>query len=558
MVELKDKIMIVDLDHLTQEQIFLFNANIDKALSIYDKMSSDLLTRSDELSWYVNNVTSRNTVFSPTLLCLRYILLLNEIQKTQTIEEIKVSNYDVARLLRQKYTVCCSTSRLSALLDKLKINIKSAVFCVLWSLGAIRCKSKNRIEKLKREGADIDIDIFRETNSYEDRYYGNVLDRLPEDVQKRCFYQVIYLLIPKKKVVENIVQNTKYKLVYLWDFLRPSDYFSAFLNTRKKFPKTMMSYEVEGYDMTPLLKRVSDDSETFYYFLAHLYPKVVEGMKRSGLALHLFIDWFENQAFDKSLHWAMNKYYKDVPVHAYMGLMADTKVNPITIATNAELNCNIAPKRIFVCNEALRQLYVQSGYKGEVNLAPFYRSQKVWKLEKEHKKEGTKFHLFVPFGIFIGEVMYKSRLIASFLKDCADMDIQVSIKMHPSNDASILRNLFGNDSRVEIVSGDFYEHLSKADAVIASNSSTTFEALSCGIPALYFIDPDNKYCLNQPDKVDDCMWYTVKDSTSFRNAISSIMSIPENKMEKLSNEIKNYYFQSDERALTDKLFYIGK
>lgn len=548
--------MKIDLDHLTTEQIVLFNSNIDKALNLYNEMSSNLLKRCDELRWYVNNVTSRNTVFSPSLLCIRNILLLKEIEKTHTIEEVVVSNYEIAYVLRQKYVVNCPVTPVAAFLKRYKKAINSIGFTILWSLGAIRCKSKKRVDDLKREGADIGIDIFKENNSYEDRYYGNALDSLPKEVQRRCFYQAIYLLIPQKKNIEAIVKNTKYKLVYLWDFLLISDYLSALWNSRRKFPISLMRYEIEGFDMSHLLKSVSDDSATFYFFLAHLYVKVIKGMKRSGLDLHLCIDWFENQSFDKSTYWAMNMYYPEIPVHAYIGFMADTKVNPITIATNEELNCHIAPQHIFVCNEALKQQYLKSGYKGKVVVAPYYRSQKVWSLKRKEKSRVEPYQLFVPLGIFMEEVMYKSKLIVGFLKDYPDMDIHVAIKMHPSNDSSILKPLLGDEKRIEIVEGDFYEHLSKADAVVASNSSTTYEALSCGIPALYLMDPDNNFCLNRPEGIDDKMWYVIDNSESFNCAISTIRNIPFEQLVKMGNSIKAYYFQPVDDKLTRELFLL--
>lgn len=550
--------MRIDLDSLTAEQIDLFNGNIEDALSIYNRMSAELLKRKEDLRWFVNNATSRNTVYSPLLQCIRYILLLDEIEKTDTIEEVVISNYFIASVLRQKYMVICPVSKVSVFFQIWRKKIKEFGFSVLWTFAAIRCKSKKRVENLKREGADIgiDIDIFKETVSYEDRYYGNVLDSLSSDVQRRCFYQTIYLLIPKKKVIESIAENTKYKLVYIWDFLRPSDYFSAFRDAWKKFPKTMMHYEIDGYDMSPLLKKVSDDSTSFYYILAHLYYRVVLGMKRSGLNLRLFIDWFENQSFDKSFHWAMNKIYPEVSIHAYIGFMADTKVNPISIATNEELNHHIAPQHLFVCNEALKQQYVNSGYKGIVDVAPYYRSRKVWSLKKRVKSIEDPFQLFVPLGIFMDEVIYKSKLIVDFLNCYPALDIRIAIKMHPSNDPSVLRPLLGKEDRIEIVGGDFYEHLSKADAVVASNSSTTYEALSCGIPALYFKDSDNIFCLNRPEGIDDRMWYVINDSESLHRAISTIRTIPFKQLVQIGDSIKSYYFQPENEELTKRLFLL--
>lgn len=548
--------MTIDLDNLTKEQQAIFNANIDEALTLYNDLSSELLEKSDALAWLVNNVTSRNTVFSNLLLDIRYLLLVEEISKQRLIKTIVTKDPLLAKILGQKFVVTCNVTSTKGWIEGCYSKFKRFGFSFLWSLAAMRCKSKERVENIVRTGADIDIDIFRETNSLEDRYYGNVLDTIPEDQVHRFFYQVIYLLIPKRKVIDNIANNTKYNLVYLWDFLRPIDYLWAFRQIFRKFPSKMLHYEMLGYDLTPLLKTVSRDSNAFYYFLAYLYTRVVAGMKRARIQLHVFVDWFENQSFDKSLYWAMNKYYPDVPVHAYMGIMADTKVNPITIATNTELNKSIAPKYVFVCNQAFKHQYEQSGYKGVVEVAPFYRSQKVWNFRRDNRDGAKEFNLFVPLGIFVDEVTYKTKMILDIMNKIPSDNIRVFIKMHPSSDESMVTSMLNGVKNIELVKGDFYQHLAYADAVVASNSTTTYEALASGIPALYFIDPDNKFCLGKPDGVDDSMWYDVADAAQFEKSVAAIKRMDAASLAEKGNAIKAYYFEPVSMELTKKLFLL--
>ncbi len=551
--------MVIDLDHLSKEQSCLFNNNIDRALALYNEMSSDLLRRDDSIGWLVNNVTSRNTVYSNILLCIRYILLIEDVSKTEVIEEIRLSDDSIAGVLRQKYHVVCSSKIINERLSRFFRSIKQCVFCIIWSIGALHCKTKKRVAALLKEGecSAVEVNIFKKSKKYDDRYYGNVLDSLPSELTSSIFYFILYLIIPQRKIVEQIATNTKYKVVYIWDFLRLKDYIIAIKNTRKKYPISLMKYDLLGYDFTHLLKHTSNLSYDFYYFLAHLYVRVIKGMKGDGVNLKLFIDWFENQSYDKSLHWAMNKYYPGVPIHAYIGIMADTKVNPISIATNDEFHRNIAPRNVFVCNQALRNQYVKSGYEGNVGMAPFYRSQKVWDFNKTEKKPYGPFNLYVPLGIFHEEIRYKTQLILDYLKGLPELDVMVSIKMHPSCDESLIAPLINGCNRIRIVKGDFYELLSQADAVVASNSSTTYEALSCGIAALYFVDPENRFCLNKPDGIDDRMWYIVNDRESLKKAIDSITSIPKKEMETIADSIKSYYFQANDKMLTNALFLIN-
>lgn len=342
----------------------------------------------------------------------------------------------------------------------------------------------------------------------------------------------------------------------MWDFLQLSDYFSALKSCLRKFPASQLRYELFGYDLTNLLKSISDDSDAFYYFLAHLYDKVVEGMRREGIKLHLFVDWFENQSFDKSFYWSMAKNYPKVPIHAYMGVMADTRVNPIFIATNAELHKTIAPQHIFVCNEAFKHQYEQSGYEGKVDIAPFYRSQKVWKFTREDRTGANEFNLFVPLGIFVEEIRFKTKMIIDIMRRIETERVHVFIKLHPASDESMVTSMLNGIKNIKIVRGDFYQHLAYADAVVASNSTTTYEAVASSIPVMYFVDPDNKFCLSKPDRVDESMWHVVDNAQKFMDAVDSISKMDFEKLTVMGNIIKTYYFEPVSIEKTKQLFLL--
>lgn len=150
--------MIIDLDNLTREHRATFNENIDQALAIYNEMSSELLNRSDELAWLVNNVTSRNTVFSNLLLDIRYLIMIESLNKEGQIEKIKTKDRNLAEVLKQKYVVECNEIKIRQKTCTLIKSIKQIGFTLLWSTFAMTCKSKKRVKAIVRSGADIDID----------------------------------------------------------------------------------------------------------------------------------------------------------------------------------------------------------------------------------------------------------------------------------------------------------------------------------------------------------------------------------------------------------------
>ena len=206
--------------------------------------------------------------------------------------------------------------------------------CLKWSFYAFLCSSKDRLLKLQHsENATvIDTDIAKKADKYNDRYYGDVLDTIVPEKTKDFFYNIIYLPLPKKKDILLIDKKTPYNTIYLWDFLKLQDYLVALFGMLKRNHTNLLDYDYLGINQRPALEAIYNDSCSFYYYLAYLYERVIYRMKEKGVKIRLYIDWYENQSFDKSFHWAMKRYYPEVPVHSYIGFMADTKSNPITIA----------------------------------------------------------------------------------------------------------------------------------------------------------------------------------------------------------------------------------
>ncbi len=546
--------MIIDLTKLNKETASLFNENKQIVLADYIKLTDDLQKRSSDITWLLNNVTSKNTNFSKLFYYMRCEKLIDDISKSSEIEDIITDDMVLGHLLSSKFKVTVNNKKKkNSFFHFLHVLYR----CFIWSLGGLSCKSKQRISNLKSiEGATIiDTDIAKKADKYNDRYYGNVLDSLPNDITKDFFYNIIYLPNPRKKDIALVDKNTPYNTVYLWDFLKPVDYITALFGMLRRDKKRLLNYEYLGINQRPVLKAVYNDSISFYYYLAFLYERVIYRMKQSGVKIRLYIDWFENQSFDKSFHWAMNKYYPKTKVHSYIGFMADTKENPITIATNTELSLGIAPQYIYTCNEALRDQYLNSGYQGIVRKAPFYRANSIWDVSK-NTKTNKVFTILVPLGLNKNEVEFKTRFFTSLRLSDNQEKINVIIKPHPVYDEKSIKQIIDGFDFVSIVGGNIYDYLPNADAVVASNSTTTYEALALGIPLLYIVDPEFKLSLNKPEKCPSIMWNEIGDNNSIWKAIESIKSIDNNRFEAEGTLLKEYFFTKQNSELTACLFGI--
>lgn len=542
--------MIIDLAKLNKEEARLFVSIQDQVLHDYNVLTEDFQKKSSDLTWLINNVTSRNTNFSKLLFYLGCEKLLNDLSKTQKIDEVKTDDLILARLLNQKYPV-----KYTGNVRNKGLGIRNIFDCIKWSFFAFLCKSKKRLLVLQRtDGATIiDTDIAKKSDKYNDRYYGNVLDTIENSVTDSFFYNIIYLPIPRKKEIDLIDNNTKYHTIYLWDFLSARDYLHAIKKMLIRDKRSILDYDYLGINQRPILETIYNDSSSFYYFLAFLYERVIYRMKEKSIKIRLYVDWYENQSFDKSFYWAMKKYYPEVRIHSYIGYMPDTKANPVTIASNTELGLNIAPEYVFTCNRALYDQYKESGYKGNVEVAPFYRAETIWAIETAVEKQ-KNFTMLVPLGLNNEEVHYKVKMLKTFVDSNVIHGVEIILKPHPVYNNEIIKDLLGDTKEIKIVGGNIYDYLPAVNAVVASNSTTTYEALALGKPLLYLLDPYLRVLLNKPNGLSEEMWYEVSDAGSFAQAVNKVQQLSDSYLREEGERLKNYYFTKNTKELTNKLF----
>ena len=542
--------MIIDLRNIDSKLSKVYEAQKGEVMSAYEKLSEDLLRRDTSLAWLVSNPTSRNVFHSNLFYYLRCLHLVNYVDATESLDRIITDDFNLYKILSSRYPVeyVGSSKRYLGWIQLLRV--------LKWVYGAIRCKSKERIKTLleKKQVTIIDADIAKLATKYNDRYYGDILDRLPKEIQDSAFYNIIYLPNPRKNDINVIDNNTKFNTLYLWDFLKPVDYLSSF-RSLLDYKQRNLSYIYEGYDIKYLIKDVYHNNKSFYFYCAFLYERMIYRMKEMGVNIRLYIDWYENQSIDRAFHWAMNKYYPDVRTHSYLGFMGDVNETPHIIATNAELEACIAPKILYVCNQALKDVYDRSNYKGAVYVAPFYRAADVWSLTYSHR-QNEYFTILVPMGLTSAEVNLKVDYFVDLFCSYPNLKAKVLLKPHPVYNSESIASKIKGVCNIMLVGGSIYEHLPQCDAVVASNSTATYEALAVGKPLIYYIDKNRKLSLSRPQNIPDKMWYPVADVNSIVSTIESIKALDEDMLIQQGAIFRDYFFTKETDTLTNLLFAI--
>lgn len=548
--------MVVNFDNLSSCQLKIFNSIKEEVLIDYNELVSKLLDLNTQNEyWVFSNVAGRNTFHSKTYYYLCCLNLIEKLEKTEPIEAIVTNDFILKKTLTNYYNIRCNKKTWIHKLIKNRPHIKSYYHYIRWCLGGYRSKNKQRAKQFYKTKNIIIVDTFIavKTNKYDDRYYGSIFDLFSHDVQNRTYYLAQYLPIPQKKDTDAIAGNSSENIIYLFDFLNLLDYVKS-LFFRLKFNEP--SWNDYIYLKYPLKYILHDDFSGYigyYYCSTILYERIIKKFAKKKLSLNLIVDWFENQSYDKALYYFLHKYMPTVKIHGYIGFMPDFCATPHNLATNRELELNIAPKNLFVCNQAIKDIYMKSGYKGSINIAPFFRAQQVWNI-KRNKDANDSFIVLVPMGLDNYEVEYKISFFTDFItRYKGDKAMQILLKPHPVY-RSIDTSIGKYNSNLKIVDGDIYEYLQFVNAVIAANSTVTFEALAMGIPVISLKDNIGKLKIDRPDVVPQFMWYDVANEKDFTECVVEVDNIREDERMKFGEILRSYFFEQISIDGVNKLF----
>lgn len=554
--------MTLDFDNLDNNQLADFCSVRCKAVEDYNKISSDLLgLAKDNICWLSSNITGRNVNHSRLLYYLNCLALLDNYKERKIeIEKIYTSDSILFNTLKKAYNVCYKGNvikkrwllRYHIVIDLLKY--------VVWCIMAYSSKSKLRKNNVINAHVITIIDTFipKKGDRYNDRYYGGIINNIPLEDNNRLFFLAQYLPVPCKKEVDRLVNNSKEQILFLFDFLKFKDYLHSLFIRREIHKVSIPCMQYKGFDLKYIFKESSDRyCVKYYYSSAILYDRFFLRLKEAGVDLTLFVDWFENQSYDRACNFSIQKYYPNAEIHGFMGAIMDFSDFPHNLATNEELDACIAPSQLYLCNKMMRDAYKASGYKGDLKLAPTFQAQKIWSIFREISNDNL-FTILIPLGLVSYEVNYKVNFFVNFLKT-QPQDIKIVIKPHPIYPIDEIKEIIEkNHVDIEIGTGDIYNFLKNANAVVGSNSTTLYEALGLGIPIISIMDNTGQLNIHRPLSVSDEMWYEVKDVGTLMNAVSSIKNTSQVYLSNEGIRLKDYFFEPVTKESTCLLLDINK
>lgn len=541
--------MTLDLDNLSPEQLDFKTKMNEKVISFYGRFYNLIQSKMPEgIQGKLNLLADRNSCSSNTFFYIENIIFIKEYCDNYDVERIETKDKVLYDILKDQFLIIYTGSgRLSD--SRLFRKIKSILFYTLWTIRCVKNKSNVRVEEIKKldEVIFVESDIMKHSDSYNDRYYTGLWDQIPDNWKSKVYYFIQFLPIPYSNEFKIIERNSKQNIVYLNDFLKISDYIYALrkVNISRKYRRFDISYD--GISLDSLFNIIYSQRYQIYNIYPFLYERVIHNMKKGKINIKCFVDWYENQSYDKGLYYAFNKYYPEVPVNSYVGYVKDYRKEPYGIPSPKEISLNTAPSRIFVCSQFVKNNFIKNGYKGNVDVVPFYRSQKVYTLKRTPTKKANNSNYLLAL---LGLNMIEIKSIVSYLcklEKVLPEGYSICVKPHPACPSNVIKDLIGGDSkRIEVIGGDTYERILSSCAVIGANSTSMYEALALGVPVI---------TLDADDAEDDRneLKYNTCNPNDVPEILNKISLYSKNELTQMGNKLRSYYFEPTNQDGTNNL-----
>jgi surface carbohydrate biosynthesis protein (TIGR04326 family) len=475
----------------------------------------------NEPDWWVSEIASRNTYSSDLYdMILQFKLARLIINENINVEKI----YVISRGL-QKILINYIRKNDLNILVKLDRDTPSIINIILKSVliyfyGITRqmiyylaVRTIIRKPKPAQTGNIILLDTFMaessfRENNFEDRYYTGLTDHIKDNEIKKNIYYIPTLLMKNKNIFSCLwkIKDQNVNFIFKESFLYMSDYFLAFLYPFRCLRLKPLSYEIDGIDISPLLKAVWLKGLTSASSIEGLLKyKSIKRMKQAKLNIRLFIDWFENQIIDKGQNMALRKYYPTTPIIGYQGFVAADYYQCI-YPTDFEYDSKILPTTVAVCGKGFIEERKEFCSRLNVEVAPAFRFQKLWQNSRESKKFPKSIIIALPY--FEQESVDLICIISEVQNQNLLNDVMVYIKPHPASDLN--RILKKADIKLaatwEIVSGDIYNFFSKVDILISNTSSVCAESIAMGVAVIVIGSKTGPTQNSIPKDVSSDLW----------------------------------------------------
>ncbi len=485
------------------------------------KKYNDLITNiskpnKENIYWWVNEVSTRNTLASPFYHYYCSLHFINELIKNskfnfkKIIVDSKSFKNVIDYILKKNNILNCNVVIDNNLKTKCKKFLKKYIgnfHLLLYNTFKIFI-AKIFFKKINEHGDDLVlIDTFivpGYTNSK--RWYGSLWENLSVPLKNKTFFVLTIIkcsIIDLISIFYNLKKtNENYIIKETYLYFRDLKFAICYKKEFRKFKLKNLS--LCGVDFSLVLRECINNPIDIYTIHESLLTyKFINRLKEKSFGIRLAIDWFEGQALDKAWNAGFKNYFpstKTIGYRAFESYPLYLCSYPIPV----ELSSKILPDCFAVQGAKTSESIKEFLPNIKTILIPAFKAEYVW-YDNKYNKEEFNNNILVALPISTEISILIIRMIEEISNTIINKKYNFIVKPHPTKlEDKTINKLFNFLPSNIILSSEksFYKLLNRSDMLITEASSTCLEAISMGKPALIVSKLSGLFLNPVPEEID--------------------------------------------------------
>ena len=540
---------------LNQELLPLFNSVAAESREKYNKIIHESsLPVSNDVHWWAENVSSRNTYTCPLFHLICCIELTTELEKSKyEIQTILVDSRELKKILKVNFSKYLANTEI---LYKPHFSVRlKQIFLPLyyeWFLfhRLIRLfYTKLFLIKTKfNEQEYVLIDTFISSSfANEDRWYGDFWSSLNPNQKEEIFFVPTIIDQDIRSFIKILksLETSERKTIIKEEFLKVADIFYAYTHKFKKKKLLLGKSFLGKIDTSDLVKECYlNNRDVFSLLEAILTYNFTKNLSETGINIKLSIDWFEGHPVDKLWNLGIYRHFEGVKILAYQTFRSFPYYlsnYPIPI----EVESKVVPENFAVQGHACKRFVKEFCPDLSVNAVPAFKNLYLW---DEHEPQVNS-SILVAFPIshntsldILNSLIKSNRLLN---RD----DIEFILKPHPTVEPKSLLSALDlklPENFIFTKENSFPSLILESSLLITEASSVCLESFALGKPVIVVQSNTGLTYDPIPDDIPQELFRRSHDDDSLSEAIIHFVNLNLAQRASLVNigkDIKSKYFE---------------
>jgi hypothetical protein len=513
----------------------------------------------NNIDWWVESPSSRNTLASPFFYYLCGIRLIERlIKENHYISEIVVDSFALKIIIRDllfKKSVNIPVNGPNAsIANKTHRIIKNLkiIFQILKNkFHMMKCSRETKF--LQRPMIDgsltlIDTFVFPGFIS-KDRYYNGLWENLSKDERSLTYFVPTLASIPSCDIISAYKELRKSDKNYLIkeDYLKFGDLIFSILHSFRILFLKIKRVSFLGMDISPLIKEEILIFNGFINAVEGLLNfRFAKALKNNRINLRLVINWFENQVGDKGWNAGFSLFYPGIRTIGYRGYVT-SDLYLCSLPSKCENINNVLPQEIAVIGKELCDSTKEFDSTLKIKIVPAFRFSHLW---ENHLVIPSSKYFTIFFALPYNWVESKAILQVLFnnLDYIINNNFRIIVKPHPTMSIENVKNMIGSDYTdiFSLVDESFIDCLSKSNMVISGLSGAVIESIVLGIPVVLLRNHRGITFNPIPKEIPQGIWTMCESSDEIIGLIKKYSSNSDEQLQgykELGKQVRKNYFE---------------